>query len=142
MKQEPYKIDVKDFLAKGRVGDRSDIEINEKLNIQLDEENVLREISGKVTLTLLETEILAEFGINYFCETICARCLKEFERQGKIKFEREYLIGRRIPEEDKMLVDKNFQIEIGKPSLEEIILDTPMKPLCSEKCNGLIDNDQ
>ncbi len=134
----PAKIDVKNLIAKGKVGDRLKAEIDEKLNLRLDEENVLQEISGNVQLTLLEQEILAQFDINYLAKTVCARCLEEYERKGDVAFDREYLIGRRTPEEDKLIVDKNFQIEIGEPTLEEITLDIPMKPLCSEKCEGII----
>lgn len=137
MEQEPYKLDVKDFLVKGNVGSREVFVVKAKLDIELDEENVLKSYEGEVKLTLLENEILAEFHINYVAETVCARCLKRYKREGRLSFDREYMIGRRVAEGDELLVDKEFKIEIGGSTLEEIAFDVPMKPLCKESCKGI-----
>jgi uncharacterized metal-binding protein YceD (DUF177 family) len=137
MKNEPYKLDVKDMLAKGAVGNRESFEVNVHLNIELDEENVLKSYEGQIGLTLLEEESLAEFQISYTAETVCARCLKKFMRDGKVEFDRQYKLGKRVAEGDELIVEKDFQIEMRKPICEEIAFDIPMKPLCSEKCEGL-----
>lgn len=137
MKSEPYKIDVKDFLVKGKLGDRENVSVDRDMAFTLDEENVLKKIYGEIQLTLLENDILAEFDINYECETICARCLKKFGREGKVEFDREYKVGKRVAEEGELIVDKNFQIEAGDLIVEEIAFDAPMKPLCDTLCKGI-----
>ena len=137
MKVEPYKLDVKDLLLKDNVGNRETFEVKASPSIELDEENVLKSYEGEIKVTLLENELLAEFHINYIAETICARCLKKFKREGRLSFDREYIIGRRVADAEELIVDKEFQVEIGGPILEEIAFDIPMKPLCSEKCEGI-----
>jgi len=145
METEPsklsIKIELKDFLVKGKFGDTTAEDIGSDKKQEIDEENSLTHFRGTIKMTLLEEEVLAEFSINYTAETICARCLKKFERNGALSFEREYLIGKRIPQDDKMLIDKQFRIEVGEPVEEEISFDIPMKPLCSESCEGFTGND-
>ncbi len=137
METEPYKLDVKDFLIKGNVGGKKTFEIKDSHKLKLDEENVLESYEGELKLTLLEEEILAEFNINYVCKTICARCLKKFDREGRLSFDREYIVGKRAADEGELIVDKEFKIEIGGPAVEEIAFDIPLKPLCKESCKGI-----
>lgn len=137
MKEELYNIDVKDLLIKGDLGARETHDVKFKKDVKLDEENALKSYEGEVKLTLLEKEILAEFGINYVAETICARCLEVYKREGSLSFDREYAVGKRVAEEDELIVDKKFQIEVGGPIFEEISFDIPMKPLCREACKGI-----
>lgn len=137
METEPYKLDVKDFLVKWNVGSRETFDIKASPKLKLDEENVLKSYEGQVKLTLLEEEILAEFDINYICETICARCLKKFNREGRLSFDREYIVGKRVAGVDELIVDKEFKIEISEPTIEEIAFDIPLKPLCKESCKGI-----
>lgn len=136
MNTEPYKLDVKHFLAKGKVGDTEVLGLKSSPMFKLDGENILKSFEGEVKLTLLDREILAEFQIAYISKTICARCLKEFDRGGKIIFDREYKIGKRVAEAGELIVDKEFQIEVGGPIYEEVAIDTPMKPLCNKACEG------
>lgn len=138
MEKEPYKLDIKDLLAKGTVGSKEAFDIKASPNIEMDEENALKSYEGKVGLTLLEDEVLAEFKVSYTAETICARCLKKFLRKDGVKFEREYKIGKRRVGEDELVVGKDFNIEIGKPVEEEITFHIPMKPLCREACKGVV----
>ena len=129
-------INVKDFLIKGPVGDTETIPIHETFEKSLDPENTLRSFEGSIKLTLLEEEILAEFSVEYLAKTICARCLKRFDREGSLAFERAYLLGRRTAADGELIVGKDFQIEVGGPILEEINFDIPMKPLCKTDCQG------
>jgi len=137
MEQEPYKISVKDLLVRGSVGDKEVLKVKSSSEIVLDEENTLMGYEGEIKATILEDEILVEFGINYRCETICARCLKKFNRKGKLSFDREYMTGKRVAEGDELIVDKEFKVEVGGPIFEEIVLDIPMKPRCKESCKGI-----
>jgi len=150
MKKEPsekqsnisYKIDVKDFIVKGVVGDRESYNVEVNLGEELDEENTLKSYKGKISLTMLENEIYSESEITYTAETICARCLKKFERHGEVSCEREYKIGKRVAEDGEFLVDKEFKIEVGVPIYEEIMFDIPMKPVCNKACKGFITNNK
>ncbi len=142
MKKEPSnekistKIDVKNFLIKGKVGDTETIDIKENVKTEIDPENALSSYQGKIKITLLEKEILAEFSVEYLAKTVCARCLKRFDREWSLTFEREYLLGRRTAADGELIVGKDFQIEVGEPILEEINFDIPMKPLCKTNCKG------
>lgn len=137
MEREPYRLDVKQLLIKGSVGSRENFYVKSSLSAKLDEENALKGYEGEVKVTLLEKELAVEFNINYRVDTICARCLKKYKREGRLTFDREYIIGRRVAEGDELLVDKEFQIEVGEPVYEEIVFDIPMKPLCKETCKGI-----
>jgi|GEM_PF-1467537 len=137
MKHEPYKLGIKDLLAKGASGSRETFKVKAGPNIKMDEENILKSYEGEVRLTLLEEEILAEFQISYTAETICARCLEKFTRKDEVKFEREYQLGKRSAGENELAVGKDFSIEVGEPIEEEITFDIPMKPLCDAKCKGI-----
>lgn len=141
MEKEPYKLNIKDLLAKGTVGSKEAFDIKASPNVEMDEENVLKSYEGEVKLTLLEEEILAEFKVDYLAETICARCLKKFKRKGKLKFNREYRFGKRVASpvagEDELKVGKDFSIEVNEPTKEEIAFDIPMKPICKESCKGI-----
>jgi len=56
----------------------------------------------------------------------CSRCLTEFPVELKKKFKLNY-----SADEQKQMLDINPDIR------EEIILDSPVKPLCSPGCRGL-----
>jgi len=150
MKKEPsekdgktsYKVDVKDFTLNQPVGGSEKVYLKKSVSVALDEENALKAYFGNLILTMLDVEILAQFEVDYTADTICARCLEKFKRDGSISFENVYKLGRRIAEEGESVVDKDFMIEIGIPIFEEIMLDIPMKALCSEDCKGLTKNNQ
>ncbi|MFH0738859.1 MAG: YceD family protein [Candidatus Omnitrophota bacterium] len=58
--------------------------------------------------------------------TCCSRCLKEYSLELKKKLQLNYPADNR-----NLILDLNPDIR------EEIILDYPVKPLCSQDCKGL-----
>lgn len=132
------KVNVKELTTTGSVGQVLSVPLKKSgLDLPLDEENILKSYQGDLKLVKLEEEILAKFVINYSVETICARCLKVFERSGKIEFENQYWFNRQKDSPENEIVDKNYEIEVGKSIYEEIYFDIPMKPLCDKECKGL-----
>ncbi len=132
------KAGVKDFVLSATVGSILSLNIEKKnLNLPLDEENILKFYEGTLNLTKLEESLLARISVSYSAETRCARCLDEYKREGKINFEEEYFLDRKKLSFETRVVDKNFEIEVGEPIYEEIYFNIPMKPLCSEDCEGV-----
>lgn len=56
----------------------------------------------------------------------CSRCLNEFEMNFNKALRLNYTVEK-----------QEFKIDLGPDIREEIIVDYPMKPLCSQACKGL-----
>lgn len=83
---------------------------------------------------------LVHLNIYYNYEEACGRCLDLFENKSKA-----VLSGRLIEkpeldnedEEDNLIYYNGDKLNLKEEIIEAIILNLPMKPLCSEKCKGL-----
>ncbi|MFH0935288.1 MAG: DUF177 domain-containing protein [Candidatus Omnitrophota bacterium] len=67
-----------------------------------------------------------EINAEVLVSCICSRCLAVFERDFKNNFSLNYQADNNAP-----LIELNPEIR------EEIMLDYPIKPLCSSDCKGL-----
>jgi uncharacterized protein len=76
----------------------------------------------------------------------CSRCLKRFTSQIESDFHAEYVPRKAVPTEgEKELLEEDLDllfyegdtIDISEEVEGQLILATPMRPLCSEECRGL-----
>lgn len=88
-------------------------------------------------------EVIVQGRISTAVEVECSRCLEVFEMDinSKIQFVIQ-LLDTAEPEasddDDFVIVPKTTgEFEIGARVREAILLDLPLKPLCSENCRGL-----
>jgi len=63
----------------------------------------------------------------------CSRCLKDFPYTLMTAFHQRY---EERPDEEEVLRLKGSVINLGHHVLESLILELPMKALCSEECKG------
>ena len=70
--------------------------------------------------------VTARLSLNAQMQVSCSRCLEEFESDFKKNSEFNYPVNNLEP-----VLDLDLDIR------EEIILDYPIKPLCSPNCKGL-----
>jgi uncharacterized protein len=78
----------------------------------------------------------------------CSRCLKEFSVPLEIEFEEEFIEGspEQADEDDDEEIEggqrtvtyySGDEIDLSEPLRENVLLEIPMKPLCTEDCKGL-----
>lgn len=76
----------------------------------------------------------------------CSRCLKRFTTHVESDFHAEYVPRKAVPTEVEreleqgdldLLFYEGDTIDIGEEVEGQLILATPMRPLCSEACRGL-----
>lgn len=78
----------------------------------------------------------------------CGRCLKEFERELSVDVDLAYLEKEFVKGEDdepeavseddlETCLYENNEIDLKELFQEQLILNMPIKPLCSEECKGL-----
>jgi len=76
-------------------------------------------VTGKI-----KTEVILE----------CSRCLSSVRYPIKTGFKQKYS---EVAEEEETLPANGDKIDLGKPVIESILLELPIKVLCKEECKGL-----
>jgi uncharacterized protein len=77
-------------------------------------------------VTKVSGAVSVRFSIEGMFFGSCSRCLNEFERKYTKEIQVNYPVGKA---ESEIILDPEIR--------EEIILDYPIKPLCSDNCKGL-----
>lgn len=130
------KLDVKE-LASAPFGQEEQISI-ELYKERIDDELMAERTKGILKLVKLEDEILGKFEGSSKVKMFCDRCLAEFMAELPLKFSQEYLLRpRKEPDEERLRVEKGFQIDIAEPLRQEILTKIPTKKLCKESCAGI-----
>ncbi|MGD0336505.1 MAG: DUF177 domain-containing protein [Candidatus Omnitrophota bacterium] len=83
-------------------------------------------IKVRAEVTKISGAVLARLLIDAMFFGSCSRCLNEFERKYTKQIQIHYPVGKT---ESEIILDPDIR--------EEIILDYPIKPLCSDSCKGL-----
>ena len=129
-------------LLKEPVGAERDYSINSSVNIM--ETGSLNAVQGNVRLTRTNTSILAKGKVSTTIYMDCARCLNKFGCPVVLDFEEEYFPVHTIsdfdlpPDEDDMFtIDENRTIDLTEMIRQCALMAIPMKPLCSDDCEGL-----
>lgn len=118
----------------------------EFLNIDLVEENAvfLAPTHAEVVVRRVGEEIWVKGRLTARLSHVCSRCLSPFEFPVDASFDLVYL-----PEELDMMKDdldeedaesgfyRDNQIDLYEVILEQLNLTFPLKPLCSEDCEGI-----
>jgi uncharacterized protein len=118
----------------------------EFLNIDLVEENAvfLSPTHADFVVRRVGEEISVKGKLVGRLSFVCSRCLSPFEYPVDVSFDLVYL-----PEELDMMKDEldeedlgrgfyqNNQIDLHEVILEQLNLTFPLKPLCSEDCEGI-----
>ena len=120
------------------IGAQFIFEIDESINnMELPIEVVGRKVVGKLTATKLDEIVLLEGDLVTGVSLICDRCLSNFKGHIPFHLEREYNLNRSTMSEEGLFVDKFGEIDLAGPVREEIILNLPIKKICSPNCPGI-----
>lgn len=129
------KLDVKN-LINAPFGQKESYNV-ELFNEKIDEDILAERTIGKVELTRLENEILAQFDVESKIRMNCDRCLAEFKLKVPLKFSQEYVLNKNTAEDDKLVIEKDFKIDITEPVRQEALTHIPVQKLCNKDCKGL-----
>ncbi len=101
------------------------------------------DVSGTLFLTRDDDEILMSGSVQSRARLKCSRCLTDYDYDLNTEINLVLKVSSATSlEEEAELKDNEIavqgpEIELGDIIFQEIVLDIPMKPLCSEDCPGL-----
>jgi uncharacterized protein len=113
---------------------------------ELVEESVvfLQPVHADITVRKMGEEVWVKGRITARLSYVCSRCLTPFECPVDSRFDLVYLpeeyheLKEELDGEDiDRLFYQNHQIDLREVILEQLNLTFPVKPLCSEKCEGI-----
>lgn len=119
------RIDINKIPPQGQLTLEEDITAS-KLELETDIVKFQRPIKIKADVSKITDTVTVDLSLNAPICLICSRCLKEFEIDLKKNLRLNYPVSKLEP-----------TIDLDQGIREEIILDYPIKPLCSPDCKGL-----
>lgn len=128
------KLEIKNLVI-GPFGQSEAFEV-ELFNEQIDEGVLAERIKGRIVLTKLEDEVLADFSVKAKVRTVCDRCLSEYQTEIPLGFKQEYLVYGEADDE-KLFIEKGQSVDITEPLRQEIITHLPVKKICRNDCKGI-----
>lgn len=131
------KLDVKNLIH-APFGQKESFNI-ELFKEEIDEGILAERTKGELTLTRLDSEILASFKGVSKLKLICDRCVQDFVYNLPLDFSEEYQIDRNGADidEEKQVIEAGDTIDVAEPIRQEIIVRVPIKKLCENACKGL-----
>ena len=121
------------------------LELELKDNIQSDTVKILSPVTAVLRLDKVGSNVLAKGALSGDTELQCARCLKHFTTRISSQVNVVYHPANDIAksEQHQLKADEldtvfysNDLIETDDLLREQLILNLPMKPLCSQDCKG------
>ncbi len=122
-----------------------DIDLEERAEIN----NFVVPVSAKLKIQKVGTEIIVKGSLISDVMLQCSRCLKDFSMRTLINVDVMYHPVEELIEEETYEIktnelDMDFysgeELDIMNLINEQIVLNIPMKPLCSETCKGICIN--
>jgi len=96
------------------------------LDIQTEVIKFRRPINVTAQVSKVTNAVSVSLALNTAMQAICSRCLGEFEIELKKNLKLNFTVNQTSP-----VIDLDPEIR------EEMMLDYPIKPLCSPNCKGL-----
>ncbi|GAB4389983.1 MAG: DUF177 domain-containing protein [Thermodesulfovibrionales bacterium] len=99
-----------------------------------------------VDIMKVDSEVHLRGDLTATLSLSCSRCLESFTRDVTIPLELEYRPLRELEGEETYELradelDTGFyeddELDLGEISREQVLLNLPMKPLCTETCKGI-----
>ena len=132
------KVQVSDITDEGL-----DLEFQETVKVSIP---LLSPVKALLRLEKVGSEVLAQGQATTRMELQCSRCLRNFPKDMDMKIDVVYHPVEELRGEEKHEVredelDMGFyrddELDIQDLVMEQILLNVPMKPLCSESCRGI-----
>ncbi len=108
-------------------------------NIKLaDEEEIefVKDIIFNFKLQLLNEILTISGTIKTKVALLCSRCIEKYPYAINLNVFEEFTVNPELEDEDISLI-KNDKIDIEKIVSDNVILNLPMKPICTKDCKGL-----
>jgi uncharacterized protein len=129
-------IQVKDFLAES-VGYNRSYQIKDE-HLSLETVHLVEPISGELTITRLEDNLMVRGHLATVAQLECHRCLRTFDRPVRLAIAQVYS---QHPGDDELpIIDAT--IDLAPMIEQEIILSLPIKILHAPDCAGLEDTPE
>ncbi len=132
-------------LLKSSVGTVREYDVDEEIP-SIDDVPVTSHVVGHVKFTRMPTGILVAADLEMTVALTCSRCLEELTYPLHLHFDEEFkptvdvITGVELPEpedETEFTIDANHILDLTNAVREYALLALPMRPLCSENCQGL-----
>jgi uncharacterized protein len=132
-------------LLRGDVGARGNYSLDESFE-PFPETGAVR-VKREVSLTSMDKGILVKGPIETNASSICTRCLTLSEYSVRFRLDEEYMprlevesgapISVQEVREDTFTVNSHHTLNLDEAVRQYTIINTPMKPPCSQNCTGL-----
>ena len=87
-----------------------------------------------INLTKTDKGIWLSGTIPVCIELNCSRCLEHIDLDLDINLNEEFLVDDGFINEDSFTIDKDNHLRLHECLREYIIINIPLKPICSKKC--------
>lgn len=132
------KVQVSDITDEGLA-----LEFQESVKVSVP---LLSPVKARLRLGKVGSEVLAQGEVTTRMELQCSRCLRNFPKDMDMNINVVYHPVEELSGEEKHEVRedeldtgfyKDDELDIQDLVMEQILLNIPMKPLCSESCRGI-----
>ena len=115
------KLDISDFEPTEGI-----VSFPKEVDVKLEIKNILQSVS----LTL-------KVNVLYF--TVCDRCAKDITVPIEFEFESAVKVGSELEilDDDILVIDSSDSLDLKELVINVLLMNLPMKTLCSEDCKGL-----
>jgi uncharacterized protein len=121
-----------------------DLEVQETLT----SDSVVFTVHGRLRVQKAASEVMIEGDLKAAAELQCSRCLKRFRSDMSIPVDVVYHPVDELKGDDHEIASEDLdldfytgdELDIDRLLKEQVALNIPMKPLCSEFCKGLCAN--
>lgn len=131
----PFRLNV-GFLINQPVGSSRDF-LLEVPQHSLDPDLLLSGMSGTARVTRTAQGLLVQMVMHATLVTECVRCLTDFQLPLEIDFTELYAFSKKSTTESELTLPEDAHINLRPLIREYMLLDIPIKPLCSPDCKGL-----
>lgn len=112
----------------------------------LDQDLVASNVAGRVKLTRLSDEIIANVRAKGSVVLECQRCLREYDQAFKTDFSEEFRetvdvrtgagVATGREDDERFTINDNHELDFAEPLRQEILVALPMRPACGDDCPG------
>lgn len=128
-------LNVKDLLAEVGLEERHSFEEEfEPITTETTEIRFAEPVKFDIKLENTGSGIRVKGHIKSALNLTCSRCLNEFSFPVDWAIDEVFFT---VPVEEEAYTVKENTIDLGPPTEEEFVLAIPIKPLCSEACQGI-----
>lgn len=112
----------------------------------LDNDLVAVDLTGRVKLTRLSDEIIANIRAGGSVALECQRCLRAYDQPVKTEFSEEFRetvdvrtgagVSSGREDDERFTINDNHELDFAEPLRQEILVALPMRPACGDDCPG------